>query len=84
MTAGTPPPASLSGPGPCPTCARPVAPGTMHRPFCSSRCKMVDLGRWFSEEYVVPGEAILDLGALDASARAEGAPGGRGEDAERS
>ena len=24
------------------------------RPFCSERCKMVDLGHWFNESYVVP------------------------------
>ncbi|MFZ8932614.1 MAG: DNA gyrase inhibitor YacG [Bacteriovoracaceae bacterium] len=24
------------------------------RPFCSERCKMVDLGHWFSEEYTIP------------------------------
>ena len=23
-------------------------------PFCSDRCKMVDLGRWFAEDYVAP------------------------------
>lgn len=25
------------------------------RPFCSERCKMVDLGRWLSGSYRVPG-----------------------------
>jgi endogenous inhibitor of DNA gyrase (YacG/DUF329 family) len=25
-----------------------------YRPFCSERCKLVDLGRWLSEEYRVP------------------------------
>jgi endogenous inhibitor of DNA gyrase (YacG/DUF329 family) len=24
------------------------------RPFCSERCKMIDLGRWFAGEYRVP------------------------------
>lgn len=24
------------------------------RPFCSERCKMIDLGHWFEETYVVP------------------------------
>ena len=23
------------------------------RPFCSYRCKMIDLGKWLSEEYVI-------------------------------
>lgn len=26
------------------------------RPFCSERCKLIDLGKWISEEYRVPGE----------------------------
>ena len=26
------------------------------RPFCSERCRLIDLGRWDSEEYSVPGE----------------------------
>jgi endogenous inhibitor of DNA gyrase (YacG/DUF329 family) len=26
-----------------------------HFPFCSERCKMIDLGRWLDEEYTVPG-----------------------------
>jgi len=28
-----------------------------HRPFCSERCRMADLGRWLSEDYRVPGAA---------------------------
>jgi endogenous inhibitor of DNA gyrase (YacG/DUF329 family) len=27
-----------------------------HFPFCSQRCKLVDLGRWFNESYHVPVE----------------------------
>jgi len=26
------------------------------RPFCSERCKIIDLGRWASGEYKIPGE----------------------------
>ncbi|MBT6325063.1 MAG: DNA gyrase inhibitor YacG [Bdellovibrionales bacterium] len=29
---------------------------TEFRPFCSERCKMIDLGQWFDESYAVPGE----------------------------
>ncbi len=25
-------------------------------PFCSERCRQIDLGRWLSEAYVLPGE----------------------------
>ena len=29
---------------------------TEFRPFCSERCKMIDLGQWLDESYAVPGE----------------------------
>ncbi len=29
---------------------------TKFRPFCSERCKMIDLGQWLDESYSVPGE----------------------------
>ena len=43
---------------PCPTCDAPVAiPGptekTGHFPFCSERCKLVDLGKWADGTYKV-------------------------------
>ncbi len=37
----------------CPVCGRPAEPD--HRPFCSRRCADVDLQRWFSGAYAVPG-----------------------------
>ena len=37
----------------CPVCSKPA--GEAHRPFCSRRCADVDLQRWFSGAYVVPG-----------------------------
>ncbi|MGC9268517.1 DNA gyrase inhibitor YacG [Acidiphilium sp.] len=36
---------------PCPICRKPSAPE--HAPFCSRRCREVDLGRWFGEDYKV-------------------------------
>ena len=27
-----------------------------HRPFCREKCKMIDLGHWFNEEYTLKGE----------------------------
>lgn len=37
----------------CPICGKPVDPA--HRPFCSTRCRSVDLHRWLSESYAIPG-----------------------------
>jgi endogenous inhibitor of DNA gyrase (YacG/DUF329 family) len=39
----------------CPRCNTPVSwvPENRFRPFCSERCKMVDLGAWANEEYRV-------------------------------
>jgi len=31
-----------------------------HRPFCSERCKLIDLGKWAEEEYKIPGEAVSE------------------------
>ena len=43
----------------CPTCNRQVEwQGNLFRPFCSERCKLIDLGKWVSEEYRVPGQAV--------------------------
>jgi endogenous inhibitor of DNA gyrase (YacG/DUF329 family) len=40
----------------CPQCGKTVAWNTTnpYRPFCSERCKMIDLGAWASESYRVP------------------------------
>ncbi|MBV9621318.1 MAG: DNA gyrase inhibitor YacG [Gammaproteobacteria bacterium] len=41
----------------CPTCQRPLdwqhAPC---RPFCSERCRLIDLGAWLSEQRSIPGD----------------------------
>jgi endogenous inhibitor of DNA gyrase (YacG/DUF329 family) len=65
------------GPGPaagyrCPICGAAVAVTEAACPFCSPRCRLVDLGRWFREDYVVPGE---DAVALDRLAFPEAGPG---------
>lgn len=38
----------------------PFGPENKWRPFCTERCKMIDLGAWASESYRVPGEAPQD------------------------
>lgn len=43
----------------CPSCGKPVQwQDNPHRPFCSERCKLLDLGKWVSEEYRVPGKPV--------------------------
>ncbi len=41
----------------CPTCRRELDWATADsRPFCSERCRLVDLGAWVSEQRAIPGE----------------------------
>lgn len=42
----------------CPTCKREVewSPQQKWRPFCSERCKLIDLGEWASESNRIPCE----------------------------
>jgi uncharacterized protein len=37
----------------CPICKKPVFLGDPFMPFCSERCKLLDLGAWADEKYVV-------------------------------
>ncbi len=48
----------------CPTCRGPVAPRVDNPdfPFCSKRCKAVDLAKWFTGAYAVPGKPLSDDG----------------------
>jgi endogenous inhibitor of DNA gyrase (YacG/DUF329 family) len=43
----------------CPSCRR-KAPwqGNPHRPFCSERCRLLDLAAWADERYRIPGDPI--------------------------
>lgn len=39
----------------CPVCGKLFDPrATEAMPFCSRRCRMIDLGRWLGEEYAIP------------------------------
>jgi endogenous inhibitor of DNA gyrase (YacG/DUF329 family) len=42
----------------CPICGKPAV--AEHRPFCSARCRQVDLGRWLSGDYVIPGAPVVE------------------------
>lgn len=42
----------------CPTCRRDVewSPASQYRPFCSDRCRLIDLGAWLTEQHKIPDE----------------------------
>jgi hypothetical protein len=42
----------------CPTCRRPVewSPASLFRPFCSDRCRLIDLGAWLTEQHKIPDD----------------------------
>lgn len=42
----------------CPECGRPSE--RLAFPFCSPRCKSVDLNRWLSGAYVIPGPQLTE------------------------
>jgi hypothetical protein len=60
VAADTPPGATEAlPPRRCPICGRPAQPPPL-RPFCSARCRQVDLGRWLAGDYAIPGDAAPD------------------------
>jgi endogenous inhibitor of DNA gyrase (YacG/DUF329 family) len=48
----------------CPICGKPAA--TPHHPFCSKRCRDIDLGRWLRGVYRVETEEVADDEPSDA------------------
>jgi len=56
---------------PCPICGK--LPVRQFRPFCSARCKDVDLNRWFKGSYAVP---VTENDDEDGD-KAQDEPGGR-------
>lgn len=57
-TEADPPAIVRLGQARCPVCQRPTVP--RYRPFCSRRCADVDLGRWLTGRYAVPGNPALE------------------------
>ena len=55
----------------CPICKKDVALGDPYMPFCGERCKLIDLGNWAAEKYVIPvpltGEEQMDEEAPDGN-----------------
>ena len=56
----------------CPQCGKPVewTEASRYRPFCSERCKIIDLGAWASEAYRIP-EKSHDPNDASSSASAD-------------
>ena len=55
----------------CPTCGEPAAPPACDgskspRPFCSTRCAEVDLGKWFRGQYSIPAVDAADDTIVEA------------------
>ncbi|HEV2646008.1 MAG TPA: DNA gyrase inhibitor YacG [Acidobacteriaceae bacterium] len=48
----------------CPTCKKVVLAGSEDFPFCSDRCRLLDLGKWASEGYVI-SSPVHDPDVLD-------------------
>lgn len=45
----------------CPICKAEVPwEGNPHRPFCSERCQLIDLGAWADERYRIPGKKLKE------------------------
>lgn len=57
---------------PCPVCGKPAS--QQFHPFCSARCKDIDLNRWLSGAYVIPAplaEAPEDAGRAAGTGEGE-------------
>ncbi|HXJ40431.1 MAG TPA: DNA gyrase inhibitor YacG [Bryobacteraceae bacterium] len=44
----------------CPICRKTVKPSNPEAPFCSERCRTIDLGKWASGDYVIATEPLDD------------------------
>ena len=57
----------------CPICGKETR--AEMRPFCSTRCADIDLGRWLSGQYAVPSDDPEDIEeAIDAASKAGSQP----------
>jgi hypothetical protein len=57
----------------CPICGKPA--GEKTRPFCSPRCRDVDLNRWFTGSYAVPAVEDDEIDAQEIEGAPPTAPG---------
>jgi uncharacterized protein len=54
----------------CPVCGKPR--DARFRPFCSRRCRDVDLGRWFNQAYAIPVAPSGDEEEVEVEGEGEG------------
>lgn len=62
----------------CPTCSKLTVWSTDNpwRPFCSERCKQIDLGAWADEKFAIPGAPLETDGLTgDSGNKLDGAAG---------
>jgi len=64
----------------CPICRTEVDAGSEVFPFCSPRCRLVDLGRWLNEEYRIPSVEPPDPEELPTAEPGERNPDSEGSD----
>jgi endogenous inhibitor of DNA gyrase (YacG/DUF329 family) len=66
----------------CPTCGQPVRDDAPDFPFCSERCRWVDLGEWLNESYRVsrPLTPGPDTDPLEGGEAAEDVSSGESDD----
>lgn len=57
----------------CPTCQKQVVwlKSSAFRPFCSDRCRLIDLGEWASEKHAIPAEPLPSTEELPFSYKDE-------------
>ena len=56
----------------CAGCQKSFSPAASNFvPFCSERCKLLDLGKWTSEAYTIPGEKVEIEEVLSETRRTE-------------
>jgi endogenous inhibitor of DNA gyrase (YacG/DUF329 family) len=44
----------------CPICKKEGPEGAPEAPFCSDRCRLIDLGNWASGKYAIPGKPVSE------------------------
>jgi endogenous inhibitor of DNA gyrase (YacG/DUF329 family) len=66
----------------CPICRKPTdSDSSPDFPFCSERCRLLDLGNWASEKYVV-SEPLMDESESETPQRAQRKPNAANDDVE--